>query len=234
MAGYNLKNKEELEEYLKNLHIEYQFGCLSEKNPEVCHLLANYHEAVKQDFKEAISVYKKNCDEHNYGKSCTKYGGYRAVGKDCEKDVAEGFKYMLKGCEQGDPKGCLNAGVLSVTDNKLTESKGENHVAVGMNLLRKACDASNEQACFYLSGIFLSGIEGVVEKNFKEAYVLSLKSCEMGNPYACANVSIMHKKGDGVQQNAELAKTFKTRAEQLLKEVNELKKQIKFHQGIDP
>lgn len=32
--AYNLKKEEEVKEYLKNLHIEYQFGCYSEKNPE--------------------------------------------------------------------------------------------------------------------------------------------------------------------------------------------------------
>lgn len=32
--GYNLKDEEEVKEYLKNLHIEYQFGCHSEKRPE--------------------------------------------------------------------------------------------------------------------------------------------------------------------------------------------------------
>lgn len=34
MAGYNFKDEKEVQEYLKNLHIEYQFGCLSEKKPE--------------------------------------------------------------------------------------------------------------------------------------------------------------------------------------------------------
>lgn len=34
MGSYNLKDADDVKEYLKNLHIEYQFGCLSEKNPE--------------------------------------------------------------------------------------------------------------------------------------------------------------------------------------------------------
>lgn len=34
MAGYNLKDVDEVKEYLKNLHIEYQFGCLNEKRPD--------------------------------------------------------------------------------------------------------------------------------------------------------------------------------------------------------
>lgn len=101
MAGYDLKSSEEIQEYLKNLHIEYQFGCLNEKKPEgneiindsnlifynilcfwiVCHLLGDYNESIKQDSKEAIKIYKNNCDEFNYGRSCTKYGDYKVIGK---------------------------------------------------------------------------------------------------------------------------------------------------------
>lgn len=31
---YNLKNEEEVKEYVKNLGTEYRFGCFSEKKPE--------------------------------------------------------------------------------------------------------------------------------------------------------------------------------------------------------
>lgn len=45
MAGYDLKNGDEVEEYLKNLLIEYQFGCLSEKKPEgkVARIVIDYN-----------------------------------------------------------------------------------------------------------------------------------------------------------------------------------------------
>ncbi|OAD53166.1 Sel1 repeat-containing protein 1 like protein [Eufriesea mexicana] len=233
MGSYNLKDADELHEYLKNLHIEYQFGCLSEKNPEVCHLLGDYNEAIKQDYPEALKVFKNNCDEHNYARSCTKYGDYRVMGTACQKDPVEAFKYMQKGCDLGDTRGCLHAGTLAVSQEELNLDRNS-QISLGMKLLKKACDSNEEKACFYLSGIFLSGIEGYVSKNQKEAYVLSLKCCELKNPYACANVSIMHKKGDGVQQNDELAKSFKTRAEELLQEIKVQKRPLRFHQGIDP
>ncbi|CAL7938714.1 unnamed protein product [Xylocopa violacea] len=233
MAGYDLKDPNEIEEYIKNLHIEYQFGCLSEKKPEVCHLLGDYKEAIIQHYKDAINVYKKNCDQYNYGRSCTKYGDYRVKGKHCEKDLTEAFKYLQKGCENGDANGCLRAGVLAVSEEK-PEPDRKSQVLLGLKLLKKACDSKEEKACFYLSGIYLSGIEEIVEKNLKEAYVLSLKSCELGNPFACSNVSVMHKKGDGVQQNQELAQSFRKRADELFKDMKDFKQQIKFHQGINP
>ncbi|CAK9823654.1 Cytochrome c oxidase assembly factor 7 homolog [Anthophora retusa] len=233
MTGYNLKDENEVKEYLKNLHTEYLFGCKSEKNPEVCHLLGDYMESIKQDEKEATNIFKQNCDEHNFAKSCSKYGDFRAVGKGCEKNTIEAFKYMRKACDLNDSRGCLHAGVLLMGPEELEQSK-EIRVPMGIQFLKKACDLNQEKGCFYLSGVYLKGIEGYVEKNFKEAYLLSLKSCEFGNPYACANVSVMHKKGDGVQQSAELAKSFRTRAEDLLKQVKKQQRQLKFHQGIDP
>lgn len=154
------------------------------------------------------------------------------IGKECAKDPIEAFKYMQKGCDNSDPRGCLHAGALALSQTKLESSK-DSQISLGIKLLRKACDANQEKACFYLSGIFLNGIEGIIEKNLKEAYVLSLKCCELNNPYACANVSLMHKKGDGVQQNAELANTFKLRAEEIMKELQQNRSSIKFHQGIN-
>lgn len=233
MAAYDFKKKEEVEEYLKNLYIEYQFGCLSEKKAEVCHLLGDYYESIKQNPKEALNLYKKNCDERGYGRSCTKYGDYRVMGTECEKDPKEAFKYMQKGCDKDDARGCLHAGALAISQEKLEPIRGT-QILLGMKLLKKACDLNQEKACFFLSGIYLSGIEGYVEKNLKEAYKLSLKCCELNNPYACANLSIMHKKGDGVQQNAELAESFRTRANEILRDLKENKRPLKFHQGIDP
>lgn len=32
--AYDFKRPEDVIEYLKNLHIEYKFGCFSEKKPE--------------------------------------------------------------------------------------------------------------------------------------------------------------------------------------------------------
>ncbi|RLU20053.1 hypothetical protein DMN91_006659 [Ooceraea biroi] len=77
--AYNLKDEEEVKEFLKNLHIEYQFGCHSEKKPEVCHLLGDYYESIKPDLEQAAAIYKATCDNYNYGRSCAKFGDFKAV-----------------------------------------------------------------------------------------------------------------------------------------------------------
>lgn len=139
---------------------------------------------------------------------------------------------MKKGCDLNDEKGCHHAGVFAISNEKLEADRAV-QVANGMAMLKKACDSNVEKACFHLAGVFLSGIEGHVEKNIREAYKLCLKSCEIGNPYACANVSVMHRNGDGVQKNVELADAFEQRAKALLNELKKYRKQLKFHDGIN-
>lgn len=34
MAGYDLKNEEDVKLYIQNLYTEYKFGCYGEKKPE--------------------------------------------------------------------------------------------------------------------------------------------------------------------------------------------------------
>lgn len=110
---YDLKREEEVKQYVENLGIEYRFGCFKEKKPEVCHLLADYLEAIKKDYKKAATVFKSNCDDYNYPKSCLKYGNYALTGKGRDNvDQKEALKYFEKGCELNEPVSCLHAGVL--------------------------------------------------------------------------------------------------------------------------
>lgn len=157
------------------------------------------------------------------------------IGKGCKKDVQTGYRYMSKGCELNDEYGCLHAGILATSKNDTGEKDRVTQVKTGVQQLKKACDMFNsDKACFYLSGVYLAGLEGIIDKNYKEAYKLSLKSCEFGNPYACANLSQMHKRGDGVQKDDALAETFKKRALKLHAELKAVQPELKFHQGVNP
>lgn len=79
--AFDLKDENEVKEYIEKLGVEYRFGCYSEKNPEVCHLLGDYLEGVKKDFEKASKVYRSTCDDYGYSKSCLKYGKYAILGK---------------------------------------------------------------------------------------------------------------------------------------------------------
>ncbi|CAJ0561460.1 unnamed protein product, partial [Mesorhabditis spiculigera] len=76
------REQEERKEYVKNIGIEYRYGCYEEKRPESCQLLAEYMEAIDSNFKAALTLYKENCETRKYPKSCFKYAMYLLSGKD--------------------------------------------------------------------------------------------------------------------------------------------------------
>lgn len=111
--AYDLQKEEDVKIYVENLGIEYRFGCYQEKKPEVCHLLGDYLEAIKKDFKKAATVYKTNCVDYKHGKSCLKFGNYALIGRGRDKpDYTEALTYFEKGCDLNEPVSCLHAGVL--------------------------------------------------------------------------------------------------------------------------
>lgn len=109
---------------------------------------------------------------------------------------------------------------------------------------------NEEMACHYLSGMYLTGvpknpkefnphnpeknknIEYLIKSDMKQAFQFAKKACELGNMFACANVSMMYKKGDGVDKNADESKRYFNIA-QNLKNAHETAKNIKFQQGLD-
>lgn len=126
-----------------------------------------------------------------------------------------------------------------------------------MEYLTKSCDMNNGNACFYLSGMHISGAEGpiaskdtqplisstesspkqpvakknefIIEKNMEKAFTFSYKACELKNMYACANLSQMYARGEGTEKNPEKAEIYKKKAIQLQEDVKN-SKQLLFQQ----
>lgn len=78
----------------------------------------------------------------------------------------------------------------------------------------------------------MDGIEKAnILKDMKKSYDFALKACELNHIYACANVCVMYKKGDGVPVDLKLSEKYKTKALELQKEINQ-QQQIKFQEGL--
>ncbi|KAK2722589.1 cytochrome c oxidase assembly factor 7 homolog [Artemia franciscana] len=225
----SLKREEEVKEYIQNLGTEYRFGCFHEKKPEVCQLLGEYFEAVTKDLEKAAKVFKSNCDDNKFPRSCFKYGGFAFIGQGCKEDKDAAYDYFKKGCDLGNAPSCLNLGLLNVTNMSEIKVDRPKDMKAGMEYLQKACDGKEHLACYYLSGMFISGVPNTVEKNMKKAFDYSMKACELRNMYACANISQMYAKGDGVEANADLAKKYKDIALDIQEQVKS-SQQIQFQQ----
>lgn len=123
-------------------------------------------------------------------------------------------------------------------------------IVLGYNYLKKSCDQNDEMACHYLCGMYLTGVpknvaeynphnpeknknlEYLIKPDMKQAFNFAKKACDLGNMYGCANVSMMYKKGEGVEKNPEESKRYFEIA-QALQKAHETTKEIKFQQGLD-
>lgn len=70
------------------------------------------------DLLKAVKLFKVNCDEYGYAKSCLEYGNVAFSGvkeQNVKSDPVEALKYFEKGCTLGSSENCLNSGMLLVS-----------------------------------------------------------------------------------------------------------------------
>jgi len=225
--AYNLKDEADTQLYIENLGIEYRFGCYHEKKPEVCHLLADFFEAVKKDWEKAGKLYEVNCDQYNYGHSCFKYGNYSFVGKGGAKlDHKKAVEYYDKGCSLKYPEACLHAGLMRTSAN----SQLEKDQKTAYTNFDAGCSMNNSMCCFYVSGMFIAGVKDLFTRDMEKAFQYSVKACHLGNMYACSNLSQMYKKGEGVDKNDKKAEEYRSMATEMQDQVVKQFRTIKFEE----
>lgn len=197
-------------------------------------------------------MYRSNCDDYGYGKSCLKFGHYSFLGKGkasaSEKgDPKQAYSYYDRGCELKDADCCLHSGLIMVS--KSMSPQIERDVAKGFESLKKSCTMNNGTACFYLSGMHISGVlkkesasakeptstnkdDYVVQKDMQKAFEFAYKACDLKNMYACANLSQMYKRGDGTEKDEKKADQFKKKALEMQDELKKEHTELKFQQGL--
>ncbi|XP_067157361.1 cytochrome c oxidase assembly factor 7 isoform X2 [Apteryx mantelli] len=142
-------------------------------------------------------------------------------------DLKAAYNSFLKSCEKGGKRSinaCHNVGLLA-HDGRVNDDKPDPVVA--RDYYTKACDGNFAPSCFNLSVIYLQGAPGV-PKDMNLALQYSLKACELGHMWACANASRMYKIGDGIEKNDTKAEALKNRAKQLHKEQKEASSSLTF------
>jgi len=235
-SGVDLKDHEEVKDYIENLGIEYRFGCYQEKSPKSCHLLADFWEGVKKDYSKAYKTYETNCIDYKHGHSCHKAGGYRYFGKGCTKNGDLAFDFYNRGCDLGYHSSCLSAGLLDLANPK---SEGYTRTTApnpknGLRLLKKACDEGGiAEACYRYGASFIRGESNYCVKDMDEAFKYCLKGCELGSLGGCTNIAIMYRKGDGCEKNEELANQYGEVVKEMMEQLKETQESWKSGQGID-
>ena len=72
-----------------------------------------------------------------------------------------------------------------------------------------------------------------MQKNPAEAAKSFEKGCDLGSFECCVNLSIMHKRGDGIPKNSELASKFQEMAADIQKQVAERRERVTFQEGVE-
>lgn len=189
------RNPDDVKAYLDNLFVEYNFQCVSEKLPDGCHRLANFLENIRQQYKEATAIYKKNCDDNKHPRSCSVYAKNCSLGRGIKQDLLEACRYSFIACDLGvRDVSCLNAGMCWLN--------GVGGLPVDVNgavdYLNRACDEQNPMACIRLFKLYIEGKtpkQTVYERHPAKAFDYARRACEMNDIIGCLNASLMCRKG---------------------------------------
>ncbi|XP_022087915.1 cytochrome c oxidase assembly factor 7-like [Acanthaster planci] len=220
MNAVNFKSEEEVKEYLANLETEYNYQCYREKSGEGCYRLGEFYAGIRGDLSKAAPAYATSCNTYSHAVSCNKLAALHLYGKGVDKDRRKAVDYFVKSCEGGYLTGCYGAGVaLSGGD---TEDPPQ-----AAAFLQRACEGDHQEGCFQLGGVYLRGL-GAVEKDLAKAFHYTLRSCQLGQMYGCANVSRMYRLGDGTAKDEKLAEEYKAKAKELHRQAKEKAAQLKF------
>ncbi|CAD6192586.1 unnamed protein product [Caenorhabditis auriculariae] len=224
------REQAERAEYVKNIGIEYRFGCYEEKRPESCQLLGEYMEALQQNFASALAIFKKNCEERQYPKSCFKYGMYLLAGKECTPSLKKMLAPMKIACDADIRQGCRYLSLVYWNGEKDRPAESD----LAEKYMKKACDLEDGEACWLLSTWYMGNKEkfkttvqgeakeldrtslGSLPRNMEKSLEYAIRACEFDVPQSCANVSRMYKLGDGVPKDLDKAKKFAERAQEIM------------------
>ncbi|PAV89896.1 hypothetical protein WR25_15213 [Diploscapter pachys] len=220
----------ERREYVKNIGIEYRYGCYEEKRADSCQLLAEYMETFELNSKGAFALYKKNCEERKWPRSCYKLAMYILAGKEAEPNLKAMVEPLKIACDANIAQGCRFLSLVhwnGEKDRPVDSQKAE-------QFMKKACDLEDGDACWLLSTWYMGNKEkfkttamgapkeisrdglGTLERDMMKSLEYGRRACEFHIPQSCINVARMYKLGDGVPKNLDEAHKYAEKAKEYI------------------
>ncbi|KAK0422841.1 hypothetical protein QR680_007819 [Steinernema hermaphroditum] len=226
------REQAERREYVKNIGIEYRFGCYEEKRADSCQLLAEYFEAMEQNAKAAFALFKANCENRKYPKSCFKYAMYLLAGKECEPSLKKMLEPLQVACEANIPQGCRYLSLVNWNGEEGRKPNSE----LAEKYMKRACDLEDGEACWLLSTWYMGpqtkfqmgkkGSKemdktnlGSLERNMEKALEYAIRACDLDVAQSCANAGRMFKIGDGVPHDPDRAKAYLDKAKDIMENI---------------
>ncbi|KAA0183365.1 hypothetical protein HAZT_HAZT001829 [Hyalella azteca] len=141
---YDFQKEEDVKEFLEKLGVEYRFSCFSEKRPDSCHLLGEYFETIKTDYEKAMKVFKNNCDEYKFARSCN-----QKYVKAILFHRQNGMEMLLRGCDLNNQHACYYASAVYITGRE--EYNIPSDMEKAFKYADRGCELGSIHACGNLS-----------------------------------------------------------------------------------
>ena len=129
-----------------------------------------------QDYKQAVSWYRKGADAGN-AKGMRGVGYMYGKGLGVTQDYQEALKWYRKAADAGDAEGMRSVGVIYGNGYGVSKDYGE-----ALKWFRKAADAGDASGISSLGAMYENGYG--VEKDLQQALTLYQKAANLGDQYA--------------------------------------------------
>jgi len=225
MNAIDFQDEAAVKEYIDRIGIEFRFQCFSEDRSDGCHRLGDWLEFAKKDWAGAGRIFKLNCDCHQYGHSCFKYGVYNFLGRGLkEVNREEAAKYYKEGCyspNEPHAPACVNLGLM-VKDGVHAVAEPE---AEARKHFERGCDLGDGDSCG--NAIISCLTEGF--KDVTRAFLFAKRGCDLNDFRSCRVLSDMYQRGEGCDEpNPLLAEEALEKADKIKKEAKEERPNVTF------
>lgn len=60
---------------------------------------------------------------------------------------------------------------------------------MAVDFLERACQLGSGFGCYMLAGVYMKGVDGIVDQNLSAALKYDFQACQLNFPLACANLN---------------------------------------------
>jgi len=166
--------------------------------PMACHNTGEFFGVVKNDHNRASEIFKRNCNERDFGPSCFNLAKLYLGGKGVPEDNNKAELNFGKACQWGHVPACYHQGIMLYSlamdaiknnDMKPTSITSSN-LEKGKQLLGKSCEAGLGDACDAIASHYLKS--GLNDDKSKAKPYLTIGCDKANNVKSCHDLAVMY------------------------------------------
>ena len=159
-------------------------------------------DGVPQDETEAVNWYRLAA-ERGDAEGQVSLGIMYSRGRGVPQDRAEAVRWYRMAAEQGYPRGEASLGEMIYAGLGIPKDE-----AAGLRWIRSAVEKGDSEGQLLLGRAYLSGVDGLLEQDKRQAVRLIELSVGQGLSYGIWDLAQIYALGDGVEQDGPRAMTL--------------------------